>query len=80
MYNLKGFIYELVYTALNVLFVPVVGIYFWRFSVFSAISMSPSLASLSGKWAMAAMAFSEYSWARARVCSMPSLCRTSSRA
>lgn len=55
-------------------------VYFCRVSVFAAISMRPSLASLSGKSRMAAMAFSEYSFAKARVCSMPSLRRTNSLA
>ena len=54
--------------------------YFLRFIVFSHMSRRPSLASESGNPLMAWAALSAYPWARARVCSRPSLRETMSRA
>jgi hypothetical protein len=54
--------------------------YFLRSMTLVHISSSPFFASLSGKLAMASAARSTCSWAKARVCSMPSLSMTSVRA
>jgi hypothetical protein len=54
--------------------------YFLRCMTLVHISSKPFLASLSGKISSACAARSTYSCAKARVCSMPSLATTSSRA
>lgn len=53
---------------------------FLRLITFEHISIKPVFASLSGKPEIARAALSTYSCARARVCSMPSLLITISRA